>query len=90
MKIDQFVEETFCKHVPVENVSNFHRALKIRSALTRPPQVIWFRNWRSLKSVHAVEHFHIMLNRPHAEFIKRITNGDVPLAAKVGIAASSE
>lgn len=23
-------------------------------------QVIWFKNWKSLKSVHALEHFHVM------------------------------
>ncbi|KAB8302878.1 hypothetical protein EYC80_006205 [Monilinia laxa] len=40
--------------------------------------VIWFRNWRSLKSVHAVEHFHIMLYNPDPEFVKKVTKGDVP------------
>ncbi|KAG4031413.1 hypothetical protein MFRU_009g01870 [Monilinia fructicola] len=40
--------------------------------------VIWFRNWRSLKSVHAVEHFHIMLYDPDPEFVKEVTKGDVP------------
>ncbi|TAQ88015.1 hypothetical protein B7494_g3661 [Chlorociboria aeruginascens] len=41
--------------------------------------VIWFKNWRSLKSVHAVEHFHVMLYDPDPEFVKEITNGDTPL-----------
>ncbi|KAF2093632.1 hypothetical protein NA57DRAFT_61338 [Rhizodiscina lignyota] len=50
-----------------------------------PEDVVWFKNWRSLKSVHAVEHFHVMLHDPDMEFIKNITNSDVPLAAKVGI-----
>lgn len=45
--------------------------------------VIWFKNWRSLKSVHAVEHFHVMLNNPPAAFLEEITGGDVPLAAQV-------
>ncbi|KAH6709379.1 hypothetical protein BKA61DRAFT_614125 [Leptodontidium sp. MPI-SDFR-AT-0119] len=45
--------------------------------------VIWFKNWRSLKSVNTVEHFHVMLYDPDPEFIKRITNGDVPLSQKV-------
>jgi len=40
--------------------------------------VIWFKNWRSLKSVQAVEHFHVMLYDPGLEFVRRITNGDVP------------
>jgi len=36
-----------------------------------------------LKSVHAVEHFHIMLYDPDLGFVKEITNGDVPLSQKV-------
>ncbi|KAL0939384.1 uncharacterized protein CTRU02_205995 [Colletotrichum truncatum] len=49
---------------------------------TKPDSVIWFKNWRSLKSVHAVEHFHVMLFDPDAEFIREITNGDVPQCEK--------
>lgn len=48
----------------------------------RPANVAWFKNWKSLKSVHAVEHFHVMLYDPDPEFIKEITNGDVPMTAK--------
>ncbi|KAK6062668.1 hypothetical protein SCUP234_04568 [Seiridium cupressi] len=40
---------------------------------------VWFKNWRSLKSVQAVEHFHVMLFDPDPAFIDEITNGDVPL-----------
>ncbi|KAI9650501.1 hypothetical protein NHQ30_000517 [Ciborinia camelliae] len=40
--------------------------------------VIWFRNWRSLKSIHAVEHFHIMLYDPDTEFVKEMTKGEIP------------
>jgi hypothetical protein len=47
-----------------------------------PEQVRWFKNWKSLKSVHAVEHFHVMLYDPDPEFMKEITNGDVPMCAK--------
>ena len=46
-------------------------------------QVIWFKNWRSLKSVHAVEHFHVMLQDPDLKFVEEITDGDVPLSQKV-------
>ncbi|EAS33454.1 uncharacterized protein CIMG_04478 [Coccidioides immitis RS] len=46
-------------------------------------QVVWFKNWKSLKSVHSVEHFHIMLKAPDMAFVHEITNGDVPLVAKV-------
>lgn len=49
---------------------------------TTPENVIWFKNWRSLRSIHAVEHFHVMLYEPDMAFVEEITNGDVPLAAK--------
>ncbi len=48
-----------------------------------PGQVVWFRNWKSLKSVHAVEHFHVMLHRPDMAFVQEITHGDVPLIDRV-------
>ncbi|KAI0175591.1 hypothetical protein GGR52DRAFT_319046 [Hypoxylon sp. FL1284] len=44
---------------------------------------IWFKNWRSLKSVHAVEHFHVMLFDPDPKFVDEITHGDVPSCRKV-------
>lgn len=47
-------------------------------------QVIWFKNWKSLKSVQAVEHFHVMLFDPDDGFVQRITGGDVPLCRRVG------
>ncbi|KAE8321554.1 hypothetical protein BDV39DRAFT_197508 [Aspergillus sergii] len=46
-------------------------------------KVIWFKNWKSLKSVHAVEHFHVMLYKPDPEFLKEITEGDVPMVARM-------
>lgn len=49
----------------------------------KPEHVVWFKNWRSLKSVHAVEHFHIMLYDADAEFVKEMTGNDVPMAARV-------
>ncbi|CAN9160768.1 hypothetical protein CUC08_Gglean003193 [Alternaria sp. MG1] len=45
-------------------------------------ELVWFKNWKSLKSVHAVEHFHVMLYRPDAVFLREITNGDVPMTEK--------
>ncbi|KAJ5390006.1 uncharacterized protein N7496_001074 [Penicillium cataractarum] len=48
-----------------------------------PEQVVWFRNWKSLKSVHAIEHFHVMLHRPDMAFVQDITHGDVPLIERV-------
>ncbi|KAF7509799.1 hypothetical protein GJ744_007494 [Endocarpon pusillum] len=45
--------------------------------------LIWFKNWKSLKSVHALEHFHVMLYKPDQEFLKRITGGDVAMSEKL-------
>ncbi|KAK2779853.1 hypothetical protein FQN53_001283 [Emmonsiellopsis sp. PD_33] len=41
--------------------------------------VIWFKNWKSLKSVHAIEHFHVMLYKASPEFLHEVTNGDAPV-----------
>lgn len=45
--------------------------------------VVWFLNWASLKSIHAVEHFHVLLFEPDEEFVERVTRGDVALRDKV-------
>ncbi|KAH8423153.1 GIG1 family protein [Aspergillus melleus] len=47
-------------------------------------QVVWFKNWKSLKSVMAVEHFHVMLYKPDPTFLREITQGDEPLIARLG------
>ncbi|QUC17910.1 uncharacterized protein UV8b_02151 [Ustilaginoidea virens] len=44
--------------------------------------VLWFKNWASLKSIHAVEHFHVLMFDPDVEFVRQVTNGDVPQCAK--------
>ncbi|KAK5121555.1 hypothetical protein LTR85_004727 [Meristemomyces frigidus] len=46
-------------------------------------QVIWFKNWSSLRSVDAIEHCHVMLHQARRELVDKITNGDRPLAEKV-------
>jgi hypothetical protein len=46
---------------------------------------IWFKNWASLKSIHAVEHFHVMLFDTDAKFVKDVTDGDVALLDKIKI-----
>lgn len=46
--------------------------------------VIWFKNWVSLKSIAALEHFHVMLFDPLPAFVSRITNGDVPVSQRLG------
>ncbi|KGO77275.1 Protein of unknown function DUF3605 [Penicillium italicum] len=48
-----------------------------------PEQVVWFKNWKSLKSVPGIEHFHVMLHRPDMAFVKEITCGDIPLIERV-------
>ncbi|KAI1003095.1 hypothetical protein K3495_g5108 [Podosphaera aphanis] len=35
--------------------------------------VVWFRNWRSLKSIRGVEHIHVMLHKPDPNFVREIT-----------------
>lgn len=47
-----------------------------------PKQVMWFKNWAALKSIHAVEHFHVMLFDPDPDFIRQVTNGDIPQCNK--------
>ncbi|PTB62968.1 hypothetical protein BBK36DRAFT_1184137 [Trichoderma citrinoviride] len=58
--------------------------LKFRSRMP-DNQVMWFKNWAALKSIHAVEHFHVMLFNPDPAFIKEVTNGDVPQCDKADI-----
>ncbi|EKV07843.1 Isochorismatase-like [Penicillium digitatum] len=48
-----------------------------------PNQVVWFKNWKSLKSVPGIEHFHVMLHRPDMAFVREITLGDVPLIERL-------
>jgi hypothetical protein len=36
-----------------------------------------------LKSVRAVEHFHVMLFDPDMEFVRAVTKNDVPMAEKL-------
>ncbi|KAK4158444.1 hypothetical protein C8A00DRAFT_28449 [Chaetomidium leptoderma] len=56
----------------------------IHKACSKLPRdhVIWFKNWASLKSVKSVEHFHVMLFDPDPEFVREVTNGDVPLCER--------
>lgn len=36
-------------------------------------EVIWFKNWTSLKSVDGLEHFHVLLHQANEDFINRTT-----------------
>lgn len=46
-------------------------------------QYLWFKNWASLKSIQAVEHFHVMLYDPDPELVNTLTHGDIPLSERV-------
>ena len=43
-------------------------------------RVIWFKNWRALKSIHALEHFHVLLYEAPVELVERLTQGDKPMS----------
>ncbi|KYK57686.1 hypothetical protein DCS_04699 [Drechmeria coniospora] len=43
-----------------------------------PNQVVWFKNWSALRSIDLVEHFHVMMFGPDPDFVRQVTNGDVP------------
>lgn len=47
-----------------------------------PPQVLWFKNWAALKSVHAIEHFHVMLFDQDPEVLSTLTGGDIPMSMR--------
>ncbi|KAK5154454.1 hypothetical protein LTS14_006589 [Recurvomyces mirabilis] len=48
-------------------------------------KVRWFRNWNGLKSVHAIEHFHVLLFEAGEGFVRGLTGGDVALGRKTGV-----
>jgi hypothetical protein len=35
--------------------------------------VVWFKNWKSLKSVPSIEHFHVMIFNPDPKWIENLT-----------------
>jgi hypothetical protein len=80
--IERYVLRTFCSRVPAHQVCQLQYEYDGRRELMGF-QVVWFKNWKSLKSVHAVEHFHVMLHRPDMAFVREITRGDVPLIERV-------
>jgi len=52
-------------------------------------RIIWFRNWGGLKSVHALEHFHVMVYRAPADLLDTVTGGDRPRSESWSDAADS-
>ena len=49
------------------------------NAETSPVQIVWFRNWKTLKSVGAVEHFHVMIFDSDPDIVTEVTNADKPV-----------
>ena len=43
-------------------------------------QVTWFKNGPTLKSVHALEHIHVLLYQAPTEMVERLTEGDKPMS----------
>lgn len=41
-------------------------------------QRVWFKNPSNLKSVHSIEHIHVLLFGPDPDFVRKVTHGDVP------------
>lgn len=83
-QIDDYVDKTFCQAVPEENVSTPAGPMQNSSRHLTSSQVIWFKNWKALKSIHSVEHFHVMLFDPDPNLIDQVTHGDIPLSRKIG------
>ena len=59
------------------------RLTSFQKLISDTKKVVWFKNWKSLKSVHAVEHFHVMLFDPDLETVSKITNGDSALSKRI-------
>lgn len=62
----------------MRNIGAFPFYLSLTRRGQKKKQLIWFKNPPSLKSIHAVEHIHVMLFDPDPEAIDRLTNGDRP------------
>ena len=43
-------------------------------------QVVWFKNGPTLKSVHALEHIHVLLYQAPTEMVECVTEGDKPMS----------
>ncbi|KIW88271.1 uncharacterized protein Z519_11382 [Cladophialophora bantiana CBS 173.52] len=63
-QIDEFIRRTFCEGEAGKKMER--------------EKIVWFKNWKSLKSVHALEHFHVMLYKPPEVLVDVVTQGDRP------------
>lgn len=93
--IEDFVARTFC--LPNEEERGRNASLANEGVMKRE-DLIWFKNWARLRSVHALgmrckvstefwlirtEHFHIMLYKASEDFLQRITHGDKPMSERL-------
>lgn len=82
--ISKFVRETFGVEMMKKKKKKSQKEKEgHRDGEAEEENVVWFLNWASLKSIHAVEHFHVLLFEPDEEFVERVTGGDVALRDKV-------
>jgi len=79
-QVDDFVTKTFRQS---ENPNHVGRLARFRQAAYSPTQVTWFKNWAALKSVHAIEHFHVMMYNPDPNFVKTVTCDDTSLSEQL-------
>lgn len=84
-EIDAFIDKTFRSRMPPGTVSsNLSESSNTRRQHANIDiKVMWFKNWSSLKSIHAVEHLHVMLFNPDPEFMREVTGGDIPPSAQI-------
>jgi len=81
LELEEYVDRVFRIRVPKSDVSNLGFALE--QALSQLlMQVIWFRNWKELKSVDVIDHFHVLLLNPDQDFIDEITGGDTAISER--------
>ncbi|KAI9734241.1 MAG: hypothetical protein M1834_002345 [Cirrosporium novae-zelandiae] len=95
--IDRFVAKTFPSTAPKKDTPILRDVAKMPKSwgcgrnlaqptnnepISKRGDVAWFRNWGEIQSVKGPDHFHVLLNDPDLEFVKKITNNDVPLYAK--------
>lgn len=81
--ISKFVQETFGVEMTKKKSQKEKEGQRDAEGEEEEENVVWFLNWASLKSIHAVEHFHVLLFEPDEEFVERVTRGDVALRDKV-------
>lgn len=88
--ISKFVRETFGVEMMKKKRQKEKEEQRDAEGEEEEENVVWFLNWASLKSIHAVEHFHVLLFEPDEEFVERVTRGDVALRDKVKMTKGRE